>query len=43
MAMMSDSKRKKIQARQRKVTNAKNRAAKFAKKKRNKAPARKKA
>jgi hypothetical protein len=43
MTMMSDSKRKKIQARQRKTTNAKNRIAKIAKKKRNKAPARKKA
>jgi hypothetical protein len=43
MTMMSDSKRKKIQARQRKVTNAKDRAAKIAKKDRNKAPARKKA
>ena len=35
MAMMSDSKRKKIQARQRKATNAKNRAAKIAKRERN--------
>ena len=41
MATMSDSARKKIQARQRKVTNAKNRAAKITKKERNAAPAKK--
>ena len=41
MANMSDSRRKKIQARQRKVTNAKSRTAKIAKKERNAAPAKK--
>jgi len=35
MATLSDSRRKKIQARQRKTDNAKKRAAKIAKKERN--------
>ncbi len=35
MPMMSDSRRKKIQARQRKAANARNRAAKIAKRERN--------
>jgi hypothetical protein len=40
MPMLSDSRRKKIQARQRKAENAKKREAKIAKKERNaKAPA----
>ena len=37
MPKMSDNRRRKIQARQRKVTNAKNRTAKIAKKQRNSA------
>jgi hypothetical protein len=37
MPMMSDSRRKRIQAKQRKATNAKKRAAKVAKRERNSA------
>ncbi len=41
MPNMSDSRRKKIQAKQRKALNAESRAAKIAKKERNAAPAKK--
>jgi hypothetical protein len=40
MPTLSDSRRKKIQARQRKTENAKKRAAKIAKRERNDKPAR---
>lgn len=41
MPMMSDSRRKRIQAKQRKATNAMKRVAKTAKRQRNSAPAKK--